>query len=77
MEPHAQAAQVVSRNGEPPPGPPRLVSLVIPVFNEADNVVPLLREIAAAVPEPHEVLLVIDDENQPGHGFSFDVSRRP
>jgi glycosyltransferase involved in cell wall biosynthesis len=37
-----------------------LLSLVIPVYNEADNVVPLLRDIEAKVREPHEVLLVYD-----------------
>ncbi len=37
-----------------------LLSLVIPVYNEADNVVPLLREIEAKVRAPHEVLLVYD-----------------
>jgi glycosyltransferase involved in cell wall biosynthesis len=37
-----------------------MLSLVIPVYNEADNVVPLLRDIEAKVREPHEVLLVYD-----------------
>ena len=37
-----------------------LLSLVIPVYNEADNVVPLLRDVEAKVCEPHEVLLVYD-----------------
>ncbi len=37
-----------------------LLSLVIPVYNEADNVVPLLRDIEAKVREQHEVLLVYD-----------------
>jgi dolichol-phosphate mannosyltransferase len=37
-----------------------LLSLVIPVYNEADNVVPLLRDIEAKVREPQEVLLVYD-----------------
>ena len=37
-----------------------LLSLVIPVYNEADNVVPLLRDIETKVREPHEVLLVYD-----------------
>ena len=37
-----------------------LLSLVIPVYNEADNVVPLLRDLEAKVREPHEVLLVYD-----------------
>ncbi len=37
-----------------------LLSLVIPVYNEADNIVPLLRDIETKVREPHEVLLVYD-----------------
>jgi glycosyltransferase involved in cell wall biosynthesis len=37
-----------------------LLSLVIPVYNEADNIVPLLRDVEAKVREPHEVLLVYD-----------------
>jgi glycosyltransferase involved in cell wall biosynthesis len=37
-----------------------LISLVIPVFNEAENIVPLLREIAVEVKEPYEVLVVYD-----------------
>jgi glycosyltransferase involved in cell wall biosynthesis len=37
-----------------------LLSLVIPVYNEADNIVPLLRDIEAKVREPHEILLVYD-----------------
>jgi glycosyltransferase involved in cell wall biosynthesis len=42
-----------------PPGV-ELISLVVPVYNEADNIVPLLREIQAVLDEPHEVLLVYD-----------------
>ena len=37
-----------------------LLSLVIPVYNEADNIVPFLRDLEAQVQEPHEVLLVYD-----------------
>jgi glycosyltransferase involved in cell wall biosynthesis len=37
-----------------------MISLVVPVFNEADNIVPFLRDVEAAVHEPHEVLLVYD-----------------
>jgi glycosyltransferase involved in cell wall biosynthesis len=37
-----------------------MLSLVIPVYNEADNVVPLLHDIEAKLREPHEVLLVYD-----------------
>ena len=37
-----------------------LVSLVIPVFNEADNVLPLLEELRSAITQAHETLLVYD-----------------
>src|SRR5690348_6921795 len=37
-----------------------MISLVVPVFNEADNIVPFLRDVEAQVREPHEVLLVYD-----------------
>jgi dolichol-phosphate mannosyltransferase len=47
---------------EPPPSsPPPAVSVVIPVCNEVDNVVPLAREIVAALgAEPFEILFVDD-----------------
>jgi dolichol-phosphate mannosyltransferase len=37
-----------------------LTSLVVPVFNEADNVQPFLRDVEAKVYEPHEILIVYD-----------------
>src|SRR4051794_31062744 len=37
-----------------------MISLVVPVFNEADNIVPFLRDVESAVHEPHEILLVYD-----------------
>jgi glycosyltransferase involved in cell wall biosynthesis len=37
-----------------------MISLVVPVFNEADNIQPFLRDVEAHVREPHEVLLVYD-----------------
>jgi glycosyltransferase involved in cell wall biosynthesis len=37
-----------------------MISLVVPVYNEADNIVPFLRDVEAAVTEPYEVLLVYD-----------------
>src|SRR5262249_15466712 len=37
-----------------------LTSLVVPVFNEAENIVPFLRDVSAKVREPHEILLVYD-----------------
>jgi glycosyltransferase involved in cell wall biosynthesis len=39
---------------------PRLISLVVPVYNEADNIQPFLRDVGAQVREPHETLLVYD-----------------
>jgi len=38
----------------------QLISLVIPVYNEAENIEPLLRSIEEAVREPHESLVVYD-----------------
>jgi len=40
--------------------PPPLISLVVPVYNEADNIGPFLRGVEAEVREPHEVVLVYD-----------------
>src|SRR5260370_39688724 len=37
-----------------------MISLVVPVYNEADNIGPFLREVEAAVHEPHEILIVYD-----------------
>jgi dolichol-phosphate mannosyltransferase len=37
-----------------------MISLVVPVYNEADNIGPFLRDVEAAVREPHEILLVYD-----------------
>ena len=37
-----------------------MISLVVPVYNESDNIVPFLADVAAAVREPHEILLVYD-----------------
>lgn len=37
-----------------------LVSLVIPVYNEADNILPLLEALRSNVASPHETLLVYD-----------------
>jgi glycosyltransferase involved in cell wall biosynthesis len=37
-----------------------MISLVVPVYQEADNIVPFLRDLEAGVREPHEVLLVYD-----------------
>jgi dolichol-phosphate mannosyltransferase len=37
-----------------------LISLVVPVYNEADNIEPFLRDAEKAVQEPHEILIVYD-----------------
>jgi len=44
--------------GETSPTP--LLSLVVPVYNEADNIVPFLRGVEGHVREPCEILLVHD-----------------
>lgn len=38
----------------------KLISLVIPVFNEADNIVPLLSALKSSVESDHETMLVYD-----------------
>ncbi len=40
--------------------PELLTSLVVPVYNEADNITPFLRDVEREVHEPHEILLVYD-----------------
>jgi glycosyltransferase involved in cell wall biosynthesis len=51
-----------------------LVSIVVPIYNEADNILPLLEAIKAGVSLPHETLLVYDfDEDTtipPARGFA-------
>jgi glycosyltransferase involved in cell wall biosynthesis len=37
-----------------------MISLVVPVFNEAENIVPFLRDVEGSVREAHEILLVYD-----------------
>ena len=37
-----------------------MISLVVPVYNEADNIQPFLRDVEAQVREPHEMLIVYD-----------------
>jgi glycosyltransferase involved in cell wall biosynthesis len=39
---------------------PSLISLVVPVYQEAANIQPFLRDVAAHVREPHEILIVYD-----------------
>jgi dolichol-phosphate mannosyltransferase len=37
-----------------------LISLVVPVYNEKDNIAAFLRDVESAVVEPHETLIVYD-----------------
>lgn len=37
-----------------------MISIVVPVYNEAENIVPFLRDVEEHVKEPHETLLVYD-----------------
>src|SRR5581483_4334430 len=37
-----------------------MISLVVPVYNEADNIQAFLRDVEGAVNEPHEILIVYD-----------------
>ncbi len=37
-----------------------MISIVVPVYNEAENILPFLRDLEAAVAEPHETLIVYD-----------------
>src|SRR5262249_53364921 len=39
---------------------PPLISLVVPVYNEAANIQSFLRDVTAQVHEPHEILIVHD-----------------
>ena len=51
-----------------------LISLVVPVYNEADNILPLLDALSSQVEGDHETLLVYDFEEDttlpPAHEFS-------
>ena len=38
----------------------RLISIVVPVFNEADNILPLLEALRSSIVSPHETLVVYD-----------------
>jgi len=37
-----------------------MISIVVPVYNEAENIQPFLRDLEAALAEPHETLIVYD-----------------
>ncbi len=42
------------------PAGPELVSIIVPVYNESENIVPMLEALRAGVGSPHETLLVYD-----------------
>ena len=44
------------------------VCFVIPTYNEAPNVTPLLRRLTELYPDPHTTFLVVDDESPDGTG---------
>src|SRR3989339_1249700 len=48
-----------------PMPPVEFVSVILPTYNEVENIVPLLRAIDAAVSQPHE-LIVVDDNSPDG-----------
>ena len=41
---------------------------IVPTYNEAPNVVPLLRRLAGLYPDPDTVFLIVDDESPDGTG---------
>ncbi len=54
---------VVAEDRAHPSGKPTghgLVSLVVPVYNEADNIVPLLEKVSDSLASSHETILVYD-----------------
>ena len=48
--------------------PKRGVCFIVPTYNEAPNVVPLLRRLAGLYPDPDTVFLIVDDESPDGTG---------
>lgn len=52
--------------------PPLRLSVILPSYNEAQNVVPLIQELKRYLTEPHEIL-VMDDDSPDGTG---EVVRR-
>jgi dolichol-phosphate mannosyltransferase len=45
---------------------PKLFSILIPTYNEHDNIAPLLEHIAAAIPEKNYEILFVDDDSRDG-----------
>jgi dolichol-phosphate mannosyltransferase len=43
-----------------PPPTPTLISVVVPVYNEAENIVAFLRDVESEIQEAHEILIVYD-----------------
>src|SRR6516225_4500886 len=56
----SSADEASSPTHGPQPADVRLISLVVPVFNEADNIELFLRGVQAHVQETHETLIVYD-----------------
>lgn len=44
------------------------VSIILPSYNEAENIVPLVRALRGSVTVPHEIL-VMDDDSRDGTGY--------
>lgn len=41
------------------------LTLVVPVYNEAENIVPFLQEVVSKIRIPHQALVIYDDETDP------------
>src|SRR3989338_3042034 len=39
------------------------LTIVIPVFNEADNIVPVIQELESQLTIPHDVVIIYDRDN--------------
>jgi glycosyltransferase involved in cell wall biosynthesis len=52
--------EATSVNGLEPTHPKRHISIIVPVYDEADNIQFLLRDLEREVVEPHDVLIVYD-----------------
>src|SRR6266849_7224151 len=59
METSNAAAAVSPTHGTRPVGL-KLISLVVPVYQEAENIQLFLRDVESHVQEPHETLIVYD-----------------
>src|SRR5437660_11829835 len=55
-----RGSRIAPQDGSSILDPRSSISVVVPVYQEADNIQPFLRDLEAEVREPHEVLLVYD-----------------